>query len=204
MQIEEIFNERGLATIFRGEVVPQMRKNKTVDHYRARGFRYESPEAKAAGCSLVEASRLTHDSKGVYRARVVVRGVERDQSKSSFFPEHWTREEVIGAIIEAYANREQVGATERLFKGKGRGVAILMYLDERDRVVDAMPKRSNVSSRRVALNLYERTGKRSKKLCATCYKPKILVCPDGHNIIQHRSVFKRLRKLLRRAFGAVG
>jgi hypothetical protein len=204
MQIEEVFSERALATIFDGEVVPQLRRDGTIHHLRARGFRYESAETKAAGCSIIEASRLMPDGKGVYRASVDVRGVERDQSKSAFFPSHWTRGEVIAAILEAYANRAAVGATERLYKGTGRGVAILLYLDKQDRVVDAMPIRRKVNARRAAIYQFERTGKRSKKLCAICDKPKIRVCPDGHNFNQRRSLVGRLKKRWRAMLKKVG
>jgi hypothetical protein len=195
MQSEEVFSPSGLAMIFDGEVVPQLRRDGTVEHCRARGFRHESAEAKAAGCVIM--SRRAADSQGVYVARVAVRGVERQQSKSGFFPQHWTREEVIEAITEAYADREHVALAERLYKGRGRAVTILLYLDEFGRVVDAMPKRGRVSANREALSLYERTGERSKRLCATCLKPKVLVCP-GHDLHVHKSVFSRLKRWLKR------
>jgi hypothetical protein len=205
MQSEEIeiFSERALDAIFQGDVIPQLRKDRTVEHYRARGFRYESAEAKAAGCSIIEASRVVTDNKGIYRARVDVRGVERDQSKSGFFPASWTRAEVIAAILEAYANRAAVGATERLYRGTGRGVAILLYLDKQDRVVDAMPVRRKVSARRAAVYQFEQTGKRSKMLCSNCDKAKVRLCPDCHSSNKNLSVFKRVKKLMRRVFGVL-
>lgn len=195
MQSETIFSERGLATIFRGEVVPQLRKDRTVEHYRVRGFRYESAEAEMAGCVTVKESRTADDGKGVYRARVIVRGIERYQTKSGFFPQRWTRNEVMDAIVEAYAHRELVNSSERLHKGKGRDVSMLIYLDEADCVIDAMPIRGKVSQSREALNRYERTGKRGKLLCPSCFQPKVLVCPSGHfQSSNQKGLLRRLRK----------
>jgi hypothetical protein len=181
-QNESIFGERGLATIFEGEVAAQLNRDGTVNHYWLLGFRYEDPEVmRASGCSIIEGSRRVPNNRGVYRAGVVVRGVSRDVSKSGFFPQALTRAEIVQAISEAYERRELIQNSQRLYKGKSGRLTIFMWLDAQDRIIDAMPRMGkHFSKAKQALIRYQQTGQRGKLLCHVCYKPRVLVCPDGH------------------------
>jgi hypothetical protein len=193
MQNESIFSEHGLTTIFEGELVPQLRRDGTVEHYRVRGFRYEDPEQMMLHeCSIIESSRRVPDGKGVYRAGVTVRGVNRDVSKSNFFPQSMTRAEVVQSIIEAFDTKEQLQMSERLYAGKSANLTILLWLDENNHIVDAMPKAAQHQNKvKQAIFHHQQTGKRSKLLCHVCLQPKVLVCPEGHTN-PRRSIYKRI------------
>jgi hypothetical protein len=200
MQRQSIFGEHALATIFEGEVVPQLRKSGEVEHYRVRGFRYEDPEQMMLHeCRIIESSRRVPDGKGVYRARVTVRGVNRVAAKSNFFPAAMTRAEVVQAISEAYESKEMVLVQEsqQLHVGKSARLTILLWLDGTGRVVDAMPKAGRVNKAKQAIFEYQQTGKRRKLLCHLCHQPKVLVCPKDHT--SRRSIYKRLLRWWKRA-----
>ncbi len=200
MQNELIFGEHGLTTIFDGEVVPQLNRNGTVNHYRARGFRYEDVSLMlASGCSILEESRRVPDSRGVYRAAVVIKGVGRSQVKSNFFPQTMTRAEVVQAISDAYAGRELIHRGERLYKGESANLTILMWLDDRGLIVDAMPKAARHNSKvKQAIFRFQHTGKRSKILCHVCHEPKIRICPNGHGGIPDRGLYNGIKPGWRR------
>ncbi len=181
MQSETIFSEKALDTIFKGELVPQFKKGGELHHVRVRGFRYEDAEVMSAeGVDVIERTRIPPDGKGVYKAGIVLKGVHRSASANSFFPRSMTREEILQAIVEAYESRVLVEANQKLYKGSGGGLKIMMFLDDAGRVIDALPKRGRYSRVKAALDQHEKTGQSSKLLCPVCYQPKVLVCPSGH------------------------
>jgi hypothetical protein len=83
-----------------------------VRNGRAVGFHHE---ASANGRSRLVAGTVTKpDSRGVYCASVEVKNDAGDwvakNAPSTFFPKHWSRTQVRTAILEAYANRKDLGA----------------------------------------------------------------------------------------------
>ncbi len=196
---ESIFSERALATIFEGEVVPQLRMSGEVEHHRVRGLRYEDPDQmRLSGCAIVESSRRAAVNKSVYSASVSIRGVRRDLSKSNFFPATMTRAEVVQSISEAFDTKEQVQMRERLYVGKSANLTIFLWLDENNCIVDAMPKAARHKNKvKQAIFWYQHTGKRSRLLCHACLQPKVLVCPSGHTN-PRRSIYKRLLRWCKR------
>lgn len=177
----DIFAEGALERIFKGEVAAQLKKDGTVSNWYARGFRYESDEATDAGCKVEEGARCSPDSRGVYQARVFVKGVERAPHLSSFFPQRMMRDEIISAVRQAYVTREALDEHKRRWRGEGGGLTIVLMTDEHERIEDVMPVKRRVNKTREAVYQFERTGKRSRRLCARCNEPKMLVCPRGHN-----------------------
>lgn len=107
----------------------------------ARGFHYEGGRIEATyGTKVIENTRTAADARGVYQARVMVRGVEK-RHVSSFFPRSWSRADVVKTINEAYANRERVeGKPSNYFEGKtSSGVKVGMLCNKYGEVTTAFP-----------------------------------------------------------------
>jgi hypothetical protein len=104
----------------------------------ASGYHYEG--VPSAGGSVVPGTATTPDANGVYEARITVGGVKKtgNGGYSSFFPSAWTPQDVVDAIEEAYESREFV--TGDTWRGKGRKVSILMYIDEENHIISAFPE----------------------------------------------------------------
>lgn len=181
MQNESIFAEGALDRIFMGELVENRRRDGEVDHRVIRGFRHENDEATAAGFTILPGSEIAPDASGVYAAVASAPEVKRRHSLSAFFPRAMKRAEIVAAIIEAHANCEQSSRGSRWFRGTGGGLIVELELDADERIVDAIPRRRKVSRTRRALWNLQRTGKPGKNLCRVCLKPKVAVCPNGHN-----------------------
>lgn len=97
---------------------------------RAVGFHHEG---SANGRSrLVAGTETKPDAAGVYRARVEVRDDNGQwitkPSPSTFFPKHWTRSQVRTAILEAFANRSDMGNGNWTGKTSG-GLAVVGHSD---------------------------------------------------------------------------
>lgn len=107
----------------------------------ARGFHYEGGRIEATyGTKVIEDTRTAPDARGVYEARVMVRGVEK-RHVSSFFPRSWSRADVLKTINEAYTNRVNVaGKSPNYFEGKtSSGVIVGMFCNKHGDVVTAFP-----------------------------------------------------------------
>lgn len=78
-----------------------------VDKGKSTGWHYEPTGSSAAGTYVLEPSRSPPDAHGVYEANVVIKGIKK-KARSSFFPAHWTPEEIDKAILDAYAIRQPV------------------------------------------------------------------------------------------------
>ncbi len=168
MQNERIFSENALGVIFRGALVPQFNKGGGVHHYRVHGFRYEDPEVmREEEIRIIEDTRIPPDSRGVYIAKVVIKGRARSSQTSGFFPGSMTRDDIVRKISEAYENKELVEINQKLFRGKAGNLQIYMFLDEAGRVFDAYPKRQRYTKLRAALDKLESAGQRSKLLNAS-------------------------------------
>lgn len=130
-QLENVdnFREGALTHIFEGEL---NRKGHAV------GYHYEGlPDTPG---SVIEGTRTDPDSNGVYEAEVEVSGVKKsgNQGISSFFPLHWTSQEVVDAINEAYETKELL--TGNTYEGiSEEGITIHMYLDDNEKIISAFP-----------------------------------------------------------------
>ena len=164
----EIFADKGLSNIFDGDLLQHSDKQTVeVIGYRLESIRRENVRVIA---------RMPKDTKGIYKATTFFDNQRRKgkRRKSSFFPKTWTKEDVIGAIYEAYQNKTISNYIEKEYLGKtSDGMNIILCLDETDRVIDAIPVRDAAT---------EGNRKRtSKKLCKTCQRPKHYVCLKHHN-----------------------
>jgi hypothetical protein len=201
MQNEKIFSEDAFTTIFRGALVPQHNKGGGVHHYRAHGFRYEDPEVmREEEIRIVEETRIPPDGRGVYSAKVIIKGRARPSHVSGFFPESMARGDILRAISEAYENKELVEINQKLFRGKAGNLQIYMFLDEAGRVFDAYPKRYRYTKLRAALDKLESTGQRSNLLCPICLQPKIRICPTGHWPPRRQGFHRRMLNRLKRSW----
>ena len=87
----------------------------------------------------------TAEKNGCYMADIIVN--EQRIPGKTFFPQHWSREEVIEKIYEAYANFINSGATPELSKnGKyiinsatNEGIEIRMYITKKGQMTTAYP-----------------------------------------------------------------
>jgi hypothetical protein len=181
-----IFSSDGLRRIFEGELEENRKRTGEVEHYRARGFRLENAATMIArGIVIDETSRTSPDGRGVYRAGFTLKGFLRcPPSASGFFPVQWTREQVVSAIGEAYETRKLIVAHQRIYQGRTReGMKIQLWLDETDKVLDAMPLRAKVNRRREAQWKMKRgLISKSSHVCGECQSLKVYVCPKGHRL----------------------
>lgn len=117
--------------VFRGEV--KRKKN-------PQGFHHEGdPRNAAEGTRVIEGTRTPTDSRGVYRADVMVRGLER--KNVSFFPRTWSRAQVEKAIDEACANRKNVDGRSKNYSvgTSADGMRIVIYSNKDNVPVTAYP-----------------------------------------------------------------
>ena len=108
---------------------------------RAIGFHHE---ASASGrARLVGGTATAPDARGVYRARVEVKNDDgtwvAKGTPSTFFPKDWTRTEVRTAILEAYANRSELGNGD--WRGKtAQGMLVIGHSDTTGVIDSAYPE----------------------------------------------------------------
>jgi hypothetical protein len=202
MQSETILSEKGMRRIFEGELIEVRTGAGAVHHLRALGFHFEDESVLTArGHRIDEYSRTTPDSRGVYRAGVILEGKQRRGGGGQcFFPYNWRRSQVMEAIAEAYASREAVNWTEqgRFYKGQtARGMRIVMELDEEGRVLNAFPLRAKTNKAREALYRIDRgLQKKSRYVCGRCQNMKRFCCPFGHGGPgRKKSLWSRIKKL---------
>lgn len=108
----------------------------------AKGWHYEPTGEAQKGTYVLEPTRSAADAHGIYEANVMIEGVKK-KARSSFFPTHWTPEEVERAIDEAYRRRSPLEkGPKHIFKGQcSSGVTIQMELDNRGAITTAYPLR---------------------------------------------------------------
>jgi hypothetical protein len=107
----------------------------------AQGFHYEGAQMETAyGTKVIESTRTAPDSKGIYQAKVMVRGIEKKE-RSTFFPRAWSRADVTKAINEAYAKRANVPTkAPNYFEGvTSNNIVIGMYCNKNGALVTAFP-----------------------------------------------------------------
>jgi hypothetical protein len=203
MHTETSISEKGVQRIFEGELLEVRTRGGTLHHLRGVGYHLEDEAVMSArGHVINELSRTTPDSRGVYRAEVIIEGKQKrggGGQGQAFFPYNWRRSQVLEAIAEAHANRQphNVGEQGRFFKGRtARGMQIVMELDEAGRVVNAFPLRAKVNPRREALYKIDRgLQRKGKYVCGKCHSLKYLCCPFGHGDPKRRGIIARLKKL---------
>jgi len=125
----EHFRPGALEHILEGEI---NRKGDAV------GFHYEGLET--AKGRVIENTRTNPDKYGVYEAEIEVDGIKKSGNRgiSSFFPLHWTAQEVVDGINEAYESKEFLRGNT--YEGiSDEGVIIHMYLDQNDKIISAFP-----------------------------------------------------------------
>lgn len=123
--------KKALEHIFHGEI------NKSG---KAVGFHYEGAEMQAMKDTKTISVTSPPNARGVYEAKVKVKGVQK-AAKSTFFPKKWTKAEVVTAIGEAHKNRKTVNPAKPSYaEGKsGDGMTIGMYLNNNGTIATAFP-----------------------------------------------------------------
>jgi hypothetical protein len=95
---------------------------------------------------LVQFVKKTIAVDGFYEADVIINGITK--KSNTFFPQHWTREQVISKILEAYDNfiAEGAKAYELCKDGKykiegliSEGIKIRMYVTKSGHITSAYP-----------------------------------------------------------------
>ena len=124
-----IFTRTALEHIFVGSV-----------NSRGAASGYHSEAYPEALGEVIGGTRSKPDADGVYEAKVRVDGIDKagNRGYSTFFPVDMTVEQVVQAIREAYETRNPV--TGNTWRGEGGDLSILMYLDDKDRIISAFPE----------------------------------------------------------------
>ncbi|MFA0814286.1 MAG: EndoU domain-containing protein [Anaerofustis sp.] len=132
-QYKDIFAPDHLEHILLGEIV---RNKKGVEE--AKGFHSESMPQPIG--TIVQETLNPKNQNGIYRANVEIKGIlKKDQS--TFFPKEWSAFQVVEAIHEAYQNRKLVSGKKYRYIGETKkGLEILMYLDDNDKIITAYPR----------------------------------------------------------------
>ena len=127
------FNRGALEHILEGEV--------NAKGY-ATGFHYEGIVGSKG--KIIPGTKKSFNQFGVYEAKVEVNGLLKTSNGglSTFFPKHWTPQEVVDAINEAFNNKVFVQNTRNTFRGETScGMQIEMFIDNKtNKIISAYPK----------------------------------------------------------------
>ena len=120
-----------LEHIFHGEI---NKKGNAV------GFHSDAGEMQAINQTRATKITKTPDKNGVYVGKVEVQGIAK-KAESSFFPDSWSKSDVINAVKEAYANRiADTSKGANYFEGKSSsGVTVGMFLNKDGTIATAFP-----------------------------------------------------------------
>jgi len=197
----EIFAENALSILFNGALVPVSRTQPNqVQNCKVIGYRLEAVKAE----NVRVAVRQPEDGRGIYKATVYFNGVRRrvKNKDSSFFPRVWTKDEVTGAIFEAYQNKVVLEVSQNEYVGKASdGMNVVLWLDADGKVFDAMPLSDDSHQAR-------RWKNKAKRLCRICGCQKHFVCLE-HSPLKKQNSFairlaKKVRYLYRKFYFNVG
>ncbi len=135
---QEVFDALKQTEIFRDRDVIEHVLLGDVKNRQAKGFHYEGmPEPIGR---IVPGTEFGTDSFGVYKAQVEINGIKKKSNEgySTFFPKHWSPQEIVDAINEAYDSKKYiVGNT---YSGTtNNGITIEMYLDKKGKIISAYP-----------------------------------------------------------------
>ncbi|QWI23209.1 hypothetical protein EXW34_18455 [Bacillus mycoides] len=120
------------------------KNNGTVEHIfhgninkvgAAGGYHHKSMMGKGEISHIIDPP----DANGVYRAKVKV-GDQAKGAPSTFFPDDWSRIQVLKAIEEAYGNaRFQTGSSNAYIGVTSNGMKIKMFLTPNRKIISAFP-----------------------------------------------------------------
>jgi hypothetical protein len=194
--------------IFEGELIEVKTRAGVVNHTQARGFHFENTEAMARGNSILEHTRSSPDGRGIYRAARIIQGAEWTQhERVSFFPQGWTRKQIVEAVTEAYMNRVPYvyRGQSNFYKGVStEGMRIVLELDEAGLVLDAFPIRAAINKGKEAVfRVQSGQLKKSKLVCKKCMVVRVQVCPNGHDEHVKKSLLVRMKRRIGRFIGKV-
>jgi hypothetical protein len=108
----------------------------------AQGFHLEGAHAEGKA-RVVKGTRTRPDARGVYKGAVEVKDPRtgqwvRKRRDSTFFPEGWDRQRVRREVMDAYANRTELG--DGVWTGTSRsGMEINGFVDNAGRITSAYP-----------------------------------------------------------------
>ncbi len=166
----EIFAENALSIIFNGALAPVSKTQPNQIHnYKVIGYRLEAVKAE----NVRVAVHQSEDERGIYKATVYFDGVRRraKNRNSSFFPRGWTKDEVTGAIFDAYQNKAVREVSQSEYIGKNAdGMNVVLWLDASGKVFDAMPLSDDPKQIR------RRRRKKPKCICEICGRKRYCVC----------------------------
>ena len=127
---DSALTDKARSHIFSGDV--------DTKYGKSQGWHYERSADRSKGTYVIEGTRSAPDQHGIYKAKVVIAGVEK-KDISSFFPKEWSQEQVETAVLEAYANRQPTKSVR--YEGFSKsGVKIEMWLDAKGAILTAYPK----------------------------------------------------------------
>ncbi|MCI0764384.1 EndoU domain-containing protein [Bacillus sp. TL12] len=120
------------------------KNNGTVEHIfhgninregAAGGYHHKSMMGKGGILHIIDPP----DANGVYRAKVKVDNQVKG-APSTFFPDDWSRTQVLKAIEEAYGNaRFQAGSSNAYIGVTSNGMKIRMFLTPNRKIISAFP-----------------------------------------------------------------
>lgn len=114
--------------------VGHVKKRKRGAGYRELGYHHREGGVDRGAVRVVRVV-APPDEFGVYRARVAGPRTEggSELRTSTFFPDSWSREDVLRAILIAFLNRtyfdERDSAVRRKWRGRARGLVIEGYVE---------------------------------------------------------------------------
>jgi hypothetical protein len=184
----EIFAENALSNIFNGALVPASKTQPNqVQNHKIIGYRLEAVKDENVRV------RQPEDGRGIYKATLYYNGVRRraKNKDSSFFPRVWTKDQVTGAIFEAYQNKVVLEVSQNEYVGKAsNGMSVVLWLDADGKVFDAMPLSDDSHQA-------HRRKKKAKRFCGICGRDKHFVCLEHNQYKKRKSFVVRSAKKVR-------
>ncbi|KFN03705.1 cytoplasmic protein [Bacillus clarus] len=120
------------------------KNNATVEHIfhgninkegKAGGYHHQSMMGDGEILRIIRPK----NQHGIYEAKVIVNGVPKGPT-STFFPDEWSRLEVLKSIETAYNNRSYTGKGNRYIGTTSQGIQIMLFIDKStNRIISAFP-----------------------------------------------------------------
>ena len=124
----EVFDKTAIEHIFIGTV---------NSNNKGSGYHYNMISDSKG--KIIDGTRSKPDKNGIYTANVEVSGHRKD-AISSFYPDSWSPQDVVNAIVEARADALKTGKMRGSYHvGYSNGIRIELYLDSKNKVVTAYP-----------------------------------------------------------------
>ena len=124
----EVFDKTAIEHIFIGTV---------NSNNKGSGYHYNMISDSKG--QIIDGTRSKPDKNGIYTANVEVSGRRKD-AISSFYPDSWSPQDVVNAIVEARADALKTGKMRGSYHvGYSNGIRIELYLDSKNKVVTAYP-----------------------------------------------------------------